>query len=123
MSAFSDPASVDPAALRAELKPAQEIDRVVHEPARLMILTVLNTVEEADFKFLGIATGLTKGNLSRQSSLLEEVGYIQIRKFYKGKIPATSYRLTDQGRAAFSTYWQQMAALSQTVSENGTEHE
>lgn len=105
----------DPQLLKTDLQPVHELDRVIHEPARLLILAVLSKVEEADFKFLGMATGLTKGNLSRQATLLEEAGYIDIRKYYKGKIPATSYRLTSVGKAAFSAYWQQMTSLQQHV--------
>jgi DNA-binding transcriptional ArsR family regulator len=73
----------------ADVHEALTLDRVVHEPARLAILAVLSSAEEVDFAFLQTATGLTKGNLSRQTSKLEEVGYITIRKYFKGKIPAT----------------------------------
>ncbi len=90
------------------------IDRLIHEPARLIILTVLNTAAEVDFKFLEAATKLTKGNLSRQTSKLEEAGYITIHKYFKGKIPATSYRMTDVGRTALARYWQQMQAIQQS---------
>lgn len=90
---------------------ALAIDRVIHEPARLAILAVLANLEEADFKFLEAATGLTKGNLSRQTSKLDEAEYITIRKYFKGKIPATSYRITRAGRAAFDLYWRQMGAV------------
>lgn len=95
----------------------QNLNRIIHEPSRLVILAALNKVEEADFKFLCAVTGLTKGNLSRQSAQLEEVGYIEIRKFYKGRIPATSYRMTESGRAAFMEYWQHMAALQKNFQE------
>lgn len=91
------------------------IDRIIHEPARLVILAVLNTAAEVDFRFLEATTGLTKGNLSRQASKLEEAGYIAIRKYFKGKIPATSYQITPAGRAAFAAYWDQMNALQQTA--------
>ncbi|GER91784.1 transcriptional regulator [Dictyobacter vulcani] len=106
---------LDPEQLKSGLQPVQELDRIIHEPARLMILAVLSRVEETDFKFLGVATGLTKGNLSRQASQLEEAGYIEIRKYYKGKIPATSYRLTTTGKAAFSAYWQHITTLQQHI--------
>ncbi|GCE21247.1 winged helix-turn-helix domain-containing protein [Dictyobacter kobayashii] len=115
MSETEDKAISDPELLKTDLQPVHELDRIVHEPARLLILAVLSKVEEADFKFLGLSTGLTKGNLSRQATLLEEAGYISIRKYYKGKVPATSYRLTDAGKAAFSAYWQQMNALQQQI--------
>jgi len=87
-----------------------EIDRLIHEPARLVIVTILNVVDAADFLYLQRETGLTKGNLSSHLSKLEEGGYITIEKTYKGKIPLTVCRLTDQGREAFKCYrkhWQE----------------
>ncbi|HEU4323834.1 MAG TPA: transcriptional regulator [Roseiflexaceae bacterium] len=90
-----------------------EIDRVVHEPARLVILAILDSAEEVDFRFLSAASGLTKGNLSRQTTNLADAGYIAIRKYYKGRIPATGYQITERGRAALQAYWATMAALQQ----------
>jgi len=100
------------------LQQVLELDRIIHEPARLVILAALNKAEEVDFKFLEMVTGLTKGNLSRQASNLEEAGYIEIRKYYKGKIPATGYRITAEGKKAFATYWEHMAALQQSFQEH-----
>ena len=94
-----------------------EIDRMIHEPARLAILSVLSIVEEVDFKYLQLATGLTKGNLSRQASTLEQAGYIEIRKYFKGKVPATNYRITIAGKAAFAAYWKQMTDLQQRLQD------
>lgn len=92
-----------------------EIDRVVHEPARLAILSVLSIVEEVDFKFLQLATGLSKGNLSRQASSLEQAGYIEIRKYFKGRVPATNYSITAAGKAAFAAYWKRMTDLQRSL--------
>jgi DNA-binding transcriptional ArsR family regulator len=91
------------------------LDRVVHEPARLVILAVLNSAEEVDFAFLQTATGLTKGNLSRHASKLDEAGYIEIRKYFRGKVPATGYRLTAGGKAAFAAYWERIRAIDRRV--------
>ena len=66
-----------------------KVDRLIHEPARLMIITILSTVESADFLFLERETGLTKGNLSSHLSKLESAGYVEIEKTYRGKIPLT----------------------------------
>jgi DNA-binding transcriptional ArsR family regulator len=91
------------------------VDRVVHEPARLVILAVLANAEEVDFAFLQTVSGLTKGNLSRHAAKLEEAGYVDIRKYYKGKVPATGYRITLAGRAAFSSYWERMRSIQESV--------
>jgi len=104
-------------ALGAEVHEALTLDRIVHEPARLAILAVLSGAEEVDFAFMQAATGLTKGNLSRQAGKLEEAGYITIRKHFKGKIPATGYRITPAGRDAFAGYWERMAAIGQRVGQ------
>jgi DNA-binding MarR family transcriptional regulator len=88
------------------LQPIADLDRLVHEPARLMILTVLHVVNSADFFFLMNQTGLTRGNLSSHMSKLEAGGYISIKKEFVGKIPRTLLRLTKKGRRAFQTYRQ-----------------
>lgn len=81
---------------------------MIHEPARLMIITILATVASADFLFLERETGLTKGNLSSHLSKLEAAGYIEIEKTYRGKIPLTNCRLTEKGEAAFQDYREQL---------------
>ena len=86
------------------LQPIANLDRLIHEPARLMILAVLYVVESADFTFLMRQTGLTWGNLSSHMSKLEEAGYIEVEKKFKGKRPNTMLRLTDEGRTAFRDY-------------------
>lgn len=93
---------------KEELQPIAEIDRVIHEPARLMILALLYVVESADFLFLMRQTGLTRGNLSSHMSRLEAAGYIEVEKEFVDKKPHTMLRLTDEGRAAFQEYRQSM---------------
>lgn len=88
-----------------------ELDRVIHEPARLLIVTILATVIEADFLFLLQATELTKGNLSTHLAKLEETGYVEIEKAFRGKIPLTLARLTREGRDALQSYRKGMTAL------------
>ena len=93
-----------------------DIDRLIHEPARLIIVTILNAVESADFLYLQRETGLTKGNLSAHLSKLQDGGYIEIEKTYKGKIPLTLCRLTPPGREAFQRYrkhWQTFVKKTQ----------
>ncbi len=90
------------------LQPIADIDRTIHEPARLMILAYLYVVESADFLFLMRQTGLTRGNLSSHLSRLEAAGYIAIEKEFVDKKPHTMLRLTDKGRRAFRAYRQSM---------------
>ncbi len=80
------------------------LDRLIHEPARLMIVTVLATVAEADFIYLVRETGLTKGNLGAHLVRLEAAGYLEIEKTFHGRVPRTVCRLTDAGMAAYRTY-------------------
>ena len=91
-----------------DLHSLTELDRLIHEPARLLIVTILSTVESADFLFLQRETDLTKGNLSAHLSKLEEAGYVNIEKTYKGKLPLTVCKLTETGQQAFDGYRQQM---------------
>jgi DNA-binding MarR family transcriptional regulator len=88
----------------SEKLPIFDVDRILHEPARLMITTILYTADEADFLFLLQQTGLTKGNLSAHLSKLEKEGYLEIEKTYRGKVPQTICRLTNTGRKAFEDY-------------------
>jgi DNA-binding MarR family transcriptional regulator len=86
------------------------VDRVVHEPARLMILMYLYGVKEADALFLLNATELTWGNLSSHVSKLEEAGYVEVDKGFVGKKPRTMVRLTSAGRKAVDDYRKTMQA-------------
>ena len=94
-----------------EAKPLSEIDRVVHEPARLMVLSQLYVVESADFLFLQKQTGLTQGNLSSHMRKLETAGYVDVEKTFVGKRPRTLLRLTDTGRQAVEQYVASMKPL------------
>jgi DNA-binding transcriptional ArsR family regulator len=91
-----------------DLRSVTELDRRIHEPARLLILTILATVASADFLFLQRETGLTKGNLSAHLSKLEEAGYVQIEKTFKGKLPLTVCSMTNSGKKALTHYRQQL---------------
>ncbi len=85
-----------------------ELDRTIHEPARLAIVSILSVLDRADFLFLLGETGLTKGNLNAHMARLEEAGYVAVEKTYRGKIPQTIYRLSDAGRSAFAAYRRQL---------------
>ena len=81
-----------------------EIDKIIHEPARLKIMAQLYVVEEADFLFIMRQTGLTWGNLSSHMSKLEDAEYIEVRKEFLDKKPHTILKLTSKGRDAFKEY-------------------
>jgi DNA-binding MarR family transcriptional regulator len=91
-----------------ELHPLADIDQVIHASARLMVLTYLYVVESADYVFLTRMTGLSWGNLSTHMTRLEEAGYIEMLKEFRGKKPHTRIQLTEQGRAAFREYKRSM---------------
>lgn len=100
-----------------ELMP--EINRLIHEPARLAILTVLAACERADFLFLERATGLTRGNLSVQLSRLQEAGLIEIEKIIHQKRTLTTAALRDRGHIALEEYWQQMKIMREWSQARG----
>jgi DNA-binding MarR family transcriptional regulator len=87
------------------LRALLDLDRLVHEPSRLAILTVLAQAEAVEFKFLEKVTRLTKGNLNSHTTRLEAAGYLAVDKGYRGKIPVTSFRITPRGREALESYW------------------
>lgn len=98
------------------LQPLAEIDRIVHEPARLLILAYLSVVESADFLFLMNQTNLTRGNLSSHLSKLETAGYVEIKKEFVDKIPRTLLRLSEKGRIAFHEYRRSMKQVLDSLS-------
>jgi DNA-binding transcriptional ArsR family regulator len=92
------------------------IDKLIHEPARLMIVTCLSVLQSADFLFLMRQTGLTKGNLSSHLSKLETAGYVKITKKFEKKIPRTYLSLSHKGWEAFDDYLRQMKQLLSELS-------
>src|SRR2546428_9854749 len=95
-------------------KPFEEIvglDKLIHEPARLAILTALSACSSADFLFLQRLTGLSKGNLSSHLAKLEEGGLVEIIKSFQGKIPNTNAKLTRTGRAQIERHWNELDRL------------
>lgn len=89
----------------------ENIDRVIHSPARLMILTFLYVVEEGDMVYLLNQTGLTWGNLSANVHKLKDAGYVEVKKDFVDERPQTWVRLTEQGRQAFREYRAQMKGV------------
>jgi len=96
------------------------LDRLIHEPGRLAILTVLSSVSDADFVFLQRTTGLTKGNLSSHLTKLEDAGLVEISKRFINRRPNTNVALTPVGRQRTAHHWDQLErlkGLSQTSDE------
>lgn len=87
------------------------LDRLIHEPGRLAIVTVLSSVKDADFVFLQRTTGLSKGNLSSHLTKLEEAGLVRIDKRFIGKKPNTNVTLTPLGRSRTAAHWEQLEQL------------
>lgn len=92
-----------------------DLNRTVHEPARLAILTVLSACDSADFVFLKAATVLTAGNLSVQITRLEEAGLVRVEKIIERRRTITTVSLTGFGRSELEVYWSAMARISQAV--------
>ncbi len=94
-----------------ELLDIKTIDRLIHEPVRLMIIAHLYVVETSDFLYLMNQLDLTFGNLSSHMSKLEEAGYIRVEKEFVDKKPVTRLSLTEAGRLAFEEYKERMRHL------------
>lgn len=97
--------------------PLADLDRVIHSPARLMVMTSLYVVDSSDFTFLMRLTGLTWGNLSSHLSTLEEAGYVAIEKDIVDKKMKTVIHLTERGRSAFRAYKQNMQQVLEELPE------
>ena len=100
--------------MSASIQNLSGLDRVIHEPARLVLVALLSSVESADFLYLLKESELTKGNLSVHLSRLEEAGYVQTEKTFRGKVPHTEYRLTSKGRSAFNQYRKSLGSIFET---------
>ena len=87
------------------------LDRLIHEPARLAILSALAACRRADFLFLQSVTGLTKGNLSNHLTKLDRTGLVRIEKTFKGRVPITYIHSTAQGRRGIERHWRRLEEL------------
>jgi DNA-binding MarR family transcriptional regulator len=92
-------------------------NRLVHEPARLAILTVLSSCASADFQFLQGVTGLTKGNLSVQLTNLEQAGLVVITKEIVDKKTHTVVQLSQRGAHELQEYWRTMDEIRARMAE------
>ena len=92
-----------------------KLDRLIHEPARLAILTALNACQESDFLFLQRLTGLNAGNLSAHLSKLEKAELVLMEKKIVAKRTHTHIAITEQGNKAITEYWRKMENLRNDV--------
>lgn len=81
-----------------------ELDKLIHAPARLAIMTQLMVIDEADATWLHGRTGLSWGNLATHVRKLEEADYLVVSKEFSERKPRTVFRLTDKGREAYQEY-------------------
>jgi DNA-binding HxlR family transcriptional regulator len=97
-----------------------KLDRMIHDPTRLLILTFLYPVAKRDYLSLRKMLGLTTGNLSRQLQKLEKAGIVKIEKGFKGKYPMTVCSMTKSGREAFEVYAQMLKEISKATENSNT---
>jgi DNA-binding MarR family transcriptional regulator len=90
--------------MKPQIQTIADLDRVIHEPGRLMIVALLYAVESADFLYLQHETAMNKGTLSSHISRLEKEGYVNVEKTFRGKVPQTLLSLTRTGRASLEQY-------------------
>ncbi|MCJ7622052.1 MAG: transcriptional regulator [Anaerolineaceae bacterium] len=99
------------------LNPVEKIDKLIHEPSRLLILANLYVVKRADYTYMMRQTGLSMSNISVHLSKLENAGFVDIIKEFKGKKPYTMMALTDLGREAFDNYRANLAEVFEKLDD------
>jgi DNA-binding HxlR family transcriptional regulator len=107
-----------PAKARAAQSRAADLDRLIHEPMRLGIVSALAVNESMTFNELKDLLKTTDGNLSVHARKLEEGQYVACDKYFEGRVPRTEYRLTAAGRRALETYLDHMEALIHATRES-----
>ena len=93
------------------------LDKRIHEPARLAIMTALSACTSADFTYLQRLTGMTQGNLSGHLAKLEEAGLVKLEKRFVNKRPCTAVRITPEGATAIDRHWEQLERLKRNAKE------
>lgn len=91
------------------------LDKTVHEPSRLAILTALSACRSADYTFLQRLTGLLSGSLTQHLARLEEAGLVSITKGFSGKYPQTRVTITTLGYEAIDRHWKQLESVRQAA--------
>ncbi|HDO27651.1 MAG TPA: transcriptional regulator [Bacteroidetes bacterium] len=92
----------------------KDLDPLLHSQLRLSVISILITVESAEFTFLLEQTKATRGNLSVQLNKLKEAGYISIEKSFRNNYPLTTCKITPKGIIAFEKY---VEALSEYINK------
>lgn len=100
-----------------DLRGVMELDRVIHEPARLLIVAILYADRSAAYPSLLSMTRLTSGNLHTHLRQLEKAGYIQAERAYRGKRSITVWHLSEVGHAAFEIYQGQLKQIADHLTE------
>jgi DNA-binding HxlR family transcriptional regulator len=103
---------------RAAQSRTADLDRLIHEPIRLGIVSALAVNETMTFNALKELLKTTDGNLSVHARKLEEGQYVSCEKYFEGRLPKTEYRLTGAGRRALETYLDHMEALIRATRES-----
>jgi len=93
----------------------KKLDRIIHSPVRLGIMTALMSADEVDFKFLKDKLKVSDGNLSANTTKLEEAGFVKIRKFFVEKKPKTVYKITEAGKEAFKKYLENLEKIIKEI--------
>lgn len=91
------------------------IDKTIHEPARLFIMSILYNTQEVDFLFLLNETQLSKGNIATHTRKLEEAGYLTVKKEFVGKKTHSSYTITTNGKKIFEEYTDSMKKILEAI--------
>ena len=94
--------------------PRNRLDPIIHQPVRFSVMATLAETDEAEFAFVRDAVQLTDSALSKAVSVLEEAGYVKVRKAFVGKFPRTWLKLTKNGSAALTAH---LAALRDIVGD------
>jgi len=82
----------------------KELDPILHSQLRLSIVSLLMTVDEANFTFIKETTNAAAGNISIQIKKLQEAGYVKVKKAFKDNYPNTTVSITNRGMEAFENY-------------------
>ncbi len=95
------------------------MDSLIHEPVRLKAMLTLLAEGEVSFSRLVKMVGTTEGNLSRHMRKLEDAGYVKVKKFFEGRRPKTTYKLTDKGKRALKEYVETIESIIKEVKKGG----